>query len=126
MLDQIQDFARILEPLAHPEAFSYLIYSYELELIKKGEPGASEKDFLKKLRPGKPCLCFYSFQKFVIAFDWNSTVNIGRLFYKEKLGNVLYGRVVKKKSKIELDKLYDRVVTKHPELQPSRKSARAY
>ena len=103
--------------------YSYLIFSNTGALLKKGEVGASEADFLKSI-DDKACTCFYSFETFVVAYDL-SKVKFGQLLFEQKHGQVVHAEQCKSKADISLDNTYLLVIEKHPELAKNvTKSAR--
>lgn len=113
----------MLKEVPETLSYSFLIFSCSGELLKKGEVGASEADMVNSIK--EPCTCFYSFGTFVVAYDVSSTwMKFGKLFYEEKYGQVVHAAICSK-SQISLDKTYQQVIEKHPELAiHSIKSAR--
>ena len=102
--------------------YSFLIFSCSGALLKRGEVGASETDFLNSIE--RSCTCFYSFETFVVAYDV-SGAKFGKLFYEEKYGQVVHVEKCSSKSQIALDATYLQVIEKYPEFaKHTVKSAR--
>ena len=111
--------------MADATEYSYLIFTEDGVLLQEGKSETPESEFMASIDKHGPCCCFYSFERFSVGIDWNSTTQIAAVMYNEKLGNVYFAKAVKETSEIDLCSMFEQVLDKHPELRAaSVKSAR--